>query len=281
MTEIWKGAPAAAALSKELILRREALEAGGIYPCLAIVRVGEKDDDLAYERGAEKRCEKIGIRVKKFVLPADADRQSVLSLIRRINEDDAIHGCLMFRPLQDKQTEAEASLLLDPAKDVDCMTRAAQASVFSGKGEGYPPCTAEACMAMLKHYGCDPAGKRVTVIGRSMVIGRPVSMLLLSANATVTICHTGTADLPAACRNAEILISAAGRPGIVRREHVSPGQVILDVGISVDENGNLCGDVAADEVTPSADALTPVPGGIGAVTTAVLAKHVIEAAEKR
>lgn len=280
MAELLKGAPAAKAITAELKTCSDALRGRGIVPCLAIVRVGNREDDLSYERGAVKRCEKAGIEVRHFLLPETLRDSQLTETIRTINDDAAIHGCLMFRPLPDRTMEQKACELLDPAKDVDCMTERSLASVFTGNDEGYPPCTAQACMELLDYYGIDPAGKRVTVIGRSLVIGKPVSMMLQFRNATVTMCHTKTVDMPAICREADILVAAAGRAGLVTREYVTEGQTVIDVGINVDKNGKLCGDVAFDEVEPVVSAITPVPAGVGSVTTAVLAKHVIEAAEK-
>jgi len=280
MSEILKGAPVANAITEDLVTRVEKLKANGINPTLAILRVGERGDDIAYERGAIKRCEKIGIQVNHFLLSEDCSRDQLLKTIDTINKDTSIHGCLMFRPLADKATEAAACDLLDPAKDVDCMTSGSLATVFSGNGSGYPPCTAQACIEILKHYGVDPCGKRAVVVGRSLVIGRPVGMLLMQANATVTICHTKTKDMPKVCREAEILIAAVGKAGTVDASFVNPSQVVLDVGINVDAEGKLCGDVSFDEVCEQVSAITPVPAGVGSVTTAVLAKHVVEAAEK-
>ena len=280
MARILKGAPVAAALTESLTARAAALEARGTVPALAILRVGERGDDLAYERGAMSRCAKIGVAVKQFLLPADCTRAQLLDAIGQINADPGIHGCLMFRPLPDKRMEAEACGLLLPEKDVDCMTAGALAGVFSGKGTGFPPCTAQACMEILDYYGVDCAGKRAAVIGRSLVIGKPAAMMLLARNSTVTICHTKTADMPAVCREADILIAAAGRAGVVDAAYTNPEQVVIDVGINVDAQGNLCGDVDFSAVEPCVSAITPVPGGVGAVTTTVLAKHVIEAAEK-
>ena len=281
MANIWKGAPVAKALTEQLVERREKLEAAGITPALAILRIGERGDDIAYETGAMKRCDKVGITVRQFLLPAECTKEELTDTIRRINEDDTIHGCLMFRPLPDKEMEAEACALLSPEKDVDGMTMGSLAAVFAGKGGGYPPCTAEACVEMLDYYGVDPEGKRVTVIGRSLVIGRPLAMMLQTRNATVTACHTRTADEVGTCRNAEILVSSAGKAGLVKKEYVVPGQIVIDVGINVDADGKICGDVAFDEVEPIVEAITPVPAGVGSVTTAVLAKHVIMAAEKK
>lgn len=277
---MWKGAPAAAALMEDLTGRIERLSGAGVTPTLAIVRVGERPDDRAYETGAVKRCEKAGVAVKRFPLPAGCSALELRAVLEHINAVSEIHGCLMLRPLPDPAMEEMACALLDPKKDVDCMTPAALAGVFAGKGWGYPPCTAQACLELLNYYGTDLTGKRAVVVGRSLVIGKPVSMLLQAENATVTMCHTRTVDLPAVCRGAEVLIAAAGRANLLGAAHVSPGQVVLDVGINVDESGKLCGDVKFDEAEPVVSAITPVPGGVGAVTTAVLVKHVVEAAER-
>lgn len=280
MAEQWKGAPVAQALTERLIVKADQLKRQGIVPTLAIVRVGERPEDLSYERGALKRCEKVGIRVKQFTLPKEAGHGDLMEVIQQINADREIHGCLLFRPLPAHMAEEAICAALDPAKDVDGITAGSLASVFTGSGAGYPPCTAQACMEILEHYGCDLTGKRAVVVGRSLVVGRPLSMLLLRKNATVTVCHTRTADLPAECRRAEVLIAAAGVANMIGRDHLAPGQLVLDVGINVDQDGNLVGDVdfaAADEI---AGAVTPVPGGVGAVTTSVLAAHVLQAAEQ-
>lgn len=277
---MWKGAPAAAALMEDLTGRIERLSGAGMTPTLAIVRVGERPDDRAYETGAVKRCEKAGVAVKRFPLPAGCSALELRAVLEHINAVSEIHGCLMLRPLPDPAMEEMACALLDPKKDVDCMTPAALAGVFAGKGWGYPPCTAQACLELLKYYKTALTGKRAVVVGRSLVIGKPVSMLLQAENATVTMCHTRTVDLPAVCRGAEVLIAAAGRANLLGADHVSPGQVVLDVGINVDKDGKLCGDVKFDEAEPVVSAITPVPGGVGAVTTAVLVKHVVEAAER-
>jgi len=279
MAQILKGAPVAAALSEGLMKRAEDLRSSGISPALAILRVGERPEDVSYETGAVKRCEKIGIQVKRFPLPASCGQEALLNAVREINGDSAIHGCLVLRPLPSQADEAAVCALLSPEKDVDCMTDRSLAGLFTGKG--CPPCTAQACIELLDYYGVRLQGKRVVVIGRSLVIGKPVSMLLQARDATVTMCHTKTVDLPAVCRDAEVLIAAAGKAGLVDRRFTAPGQTIVDVGINVDEHGKLCGDVNFSEVEPVVEAITPVPAGVGSVTTAVLAKHVIEAAERR
>lgn len=281
MAEIWKGAPVAAAMTERLAERVRRLREKGVEPTLAVLRVGERPDDIAYERGAVSRCEKTGVAVRPVRLPDGCSREELLDSIQRINEDESIHGCLMFRPLPNKEDEWAACDLLAPEKDVDGITPGALSTVFSGRGAGYPPCTAQACIELLDYYGVSLKGKRVAVIGRSMVIGKPVAMLLQSRDATVTMCHTKTVDMPAVCRSAEILIAAAGKAGLVDGRFVTAGQVVLDVGINADKDGGLCGDVAFEAVEPIVGAITPVPAGIGSVTTAVLAKHIVEAAEKK
>ena len=282
MAKLLLGLPVADALTEALSQRVEELAKRGVTPTLAIVRVGERDDDLSYERGALKRCAKVGIAVRQFVLPSDCSQEELMAVIDEVNTDAAINGCLMFRPLPKTLDEAAACAALDPAKDVDCITEGSLYGVFANRPIGFAPCTAEACIEVLDHYGYDLTGARVTVVGRSLVIGKPVSMMLQARNATVTMCHTRTRDLAAECRDAEILVVAAGHIGTVGADAVAPGQVVIDVGINWDEAaGKLCGDVAFDEVEPRVAAITPVPRGMGSVTTAVLAKHVIVAAERQ
>ena len=280
MAQLLKGLSAANALTDVLAERAAALNEKNVIPTLAILRVGERPDDISYETGAMKRCSKVGIAVRHFLLKADCATDELLNTIREINADPSIHGCLMFRPLPDKAMEEAACALLSPEKDVDCMTAASLTAVFTGNGAGYPPCTAQAVLELLDHYGVELSGKRVCVIGRSLVIGKPVSMMLQARNATVTMCHTKTLNLAQTCRDAEILVVAAGKAGMADGSFAAPGQIIVDVGIHVNEEGKLCGDVLFDEAEPIVEAITPVPGGVGSVTTAVLAKHVIQAAEK-
>ena len=280
MAELLKGAPVACALTEELAARCAALRERGVVPTLAIVRVGEREDDLSYERGAFKRCEKVGIEARRVLLSADVSQDELLTAIEDINADPAVHGCLMFRPLPKHLDDEAARRALDPRKDMDGITDGSLAAVYAGTDGGYPPCTAAACVALLKHYNVPIKGKRVVVIGRSLVIGKPVSLLLLAEHATVTICHSRSENLPAICREADILVVAAGKAGMVGAESVRAGQIVLDVGIHVGADGNLCGDTRFAEVEPIVEAITPVPGGVGAVTTAILASHVIEAARR-
>lgn len=279
MTKILAGKPVADRITEELSKRRAALNDRGILPCLAILRVGENDGAKSYERNAIKRCEKIGIEVKSIVLPENASQEELLSAVDSINADDSIHACLMFRPLPRMLMEREICERLKPEKDVDCMTSASLAAVFSGSGTGFAPCTAQSCIEILEHYGTELEGKNAAVIGRSLVVGKPVSMLLQARNATVTMCHSKSRNLPEICRKADIIIAAIGSAGVVDESYVNPHQIVIDVGINVSEN-KICGDVDYDAVSDKVGAITPVPGGVGSVTTAVLCKHVIEAAER-
>ena len=280
MAEIWKGAPVSASLTDELITRANTLKSRGVVPCLAILRVGERADDLAYERGALKRCEKVGVEARQFTLPADTTQETLMAAISEINSNDKIHGCLMFRPLPKSLDEKAACAALDPKKDIDGITIGSLARIYAGTGEGYAPCTAQSCMELLNHYGVEVSGKRVAVIGRSLVIGRPVAMLLLAANGTVTLCHSRTRNMPDIVREADIVVVAVGKAESIGAEYFHTGQIVLDVGINWSEaKQKLVGDVDYDHVEPIVDAITPVPAGVGSVTTAVLCKHVIEAAE--
>ena len=281
MAVLLKGKPVADAIGEGLMPRIDALKAKGMTPTLAIVRVGERDDDLSYERGTEKRCATLGLGLRKFVLAAGCTQQDLMEVIAHVNGNDDIHGCLMFRPLSEHLDEAAACAALSPAKDVDGITQGSLYGVFANRPVGFPPCTAEACLQVLAHYGYDLTGADVTVLGRSLVIGKPVSIMLQAANATVTMCHTRTRDLVAKCREADILVVAVGRACTVGADAVAPGQVVIDVGINWDEKADkFCGDVDFNAAEPVVAAITPVPGGVGSVTTAVLAKHVVEAAER-
>ena len=281
MSELLKGAPVAAALTERAAEKAGSLVARGITPTLAIVRVGERADDLSYERGALKRCEKVGVSVRRFAFPEGVRQEELLAVIERINADPSIHGCLIFRPLPAGLDEAAVCAALDPAKDVDCVTEGSLFGVLSGRPKGLPPCTAQAVLAVLDHYDVPLEGARVCVVGRSLVIGRPVAMMLLARNATVTMCHTRTADLAAECRRADVLVAAAGHAGAIGEACLSEGQVVVDVGINWDEREQrLVGDVDLASAEKIVRAVTPVPGGVGAVTTAVLATHVVEAAER-
>ncbi len=275
------GKEVTAALNERIKADVAVLNEKGIKPTLGIIRVGERPDDLSYERGATKRCETLGVEYKKYLLPADVSQEELLKVIDEVNNDDNIHGVLMFRPLPKHIDQTVVENALAAEKDVDCQTDASLGGVFTGKKVGFPPCTPQACMEILDHYGIDCTGKKAVVIGRSLVVGKPAAMMLIKKNATVTVCHTKTVDMPAVTREADIVIVAAGRAGVVGAEYVSEGQTIIDVGINVNEEGKLCGDVDYAAVEPIVDAITPVPGGVGSVTTSVLVGHVVEAAMRK
>ena len=280
MAQIWKGAPVAAALNEKTKAQAEALREKDVIPTLAIIRIGERPDDIAYETGACKRAAAVGVAVLQLVLSENASEQELEQTIYMVNDDPHIHGVLLLRPLPKTMNEERLVGLLAPEKDVDGITDGSLCGVFTGKKIGYAPCTAQACMEILEYYGVDCTGKKATVVGRSLVVGRPVAMMLMEKNATVTICHTRTKDLSQQMQQAEIVIAAAGRRGMFGADCFHEGQLVLDVGIHFNEEGKMCGDVRTAEVEPIVDAITPVPGGVGAVTTAVLMSHVVQAAQR-
>ena len=274
------GKEVVSALNEKIIADVKVLNDKGVTPTLGLIRVGEKEDDLSYERAACKRCETLGVGYEKLTLPEDVSQEELIATIKKVNNDNNIHGVLMFRPLPSHLDEAVIVNTLSPAKDVDGITDGSMVGVFASTNQGFPPCTARACMEILKHYKIDCTGKRTVVVGRSLVIGKPVAMMLIKENATVTICHTRTVDMPAVVREAELVIVAAGRAGVIDDSYLSAGQTVIDVGINFTDEGKLCGDVDFAKAEPIVEAITPVPGGVGAVTTSVLVGHVVEAAKR-
>lgn len=279
MAQLLTGKEVVASMKDDLLARVEALAARGVVPTLAIVRMGERPDDLSYERTAIKRAEGLGIAVRLFALAADATEAELEAVITQVNADDSIHGCLMFRPLPAHIDEMRICDMLAPEKDIDGISKASLAGVFTDEPHGFPPATAQACLEILDHYGIPVEGKHVVVVGRSLVIGKPVAMMLLGRNASVTVCHSKTEDLVFLTRLADIVICATGRARAYGAVYFSPGQTVLDVGINFDADGNLCGDVDFDAVEPFVGAITPVPGGLGSVTTSATLSHVVRAAE--
>lgn len=277
--EILKGLPVANAINEKLMEQVKSIE--GPLPHLAIIRVGERPDDCSYERGAVKKMDKVGVRCTTYTFDADIDNETFQAEFDKINENPDIDGILMLRPLPKQLDEKQIENKIDPRKDLDGISPLNLAKVYAGDESGYAPCTAEAVIEMLDYAGIDIKGKMVTVVGRSLVIGKPVSMLLMKRNATVTVCHTKTVDMAGTCKNAEILVAAAGSARMIKKEYVADGAVVIDVGINVDDEGNLCGDVDFDAISDIAAAATPVPGGVGSVTTSVLAKHLVKAAMAR
>ena len=257
------------------------LETLSFVPKLAIVRVGENPDDMSYERGATKKLKSFGLDMASYVFPQDISDEAFKKAFKDINEDDEVTGILLLRPLPRTINEKDIENMIDPKKDLDGISPINIAKVFAGDTTGFSPCTAEAVIEVLKAYDIELTGKRVTVVGRSIVVGKPVSMLLLKENATVTMTHTRTVNLKKTCSDAEIVIAAAGRAKMLNSDYCGQDAVMIDVGINVDENGKLCGDVDYATLDGKASAATPVPGGVGTVTTAVLAKHLIQAAKMR
>lgn len=274
--EILKGADVVSAMNQEM---KSALAASDYVPLLAVIRVGQKPDDMSYERSAVRRMETVGLRCRTYVYEESITNDSFAEEFRKINNDPEVDGILLLRPLPAHIDEAAIENMIDPEKDVDGISPCNMARVFSGDETGFAPCTAEAVIEMLRHAGIPLSGRRVTIVGRSLVVGRPLAMLCIKENATVTVCHTKTVDITAACRQAEILIACAGRARMIDGTYVGKDAVIIDVGINVDAQGKLCGDVDLASVTDIAGLATPVPGGVGTVTTSVLAKHVIRAAK--
>ena len=280
MATILKGAPVVAAMNERNAALCEQLKAKGITPTLAVVRVGEREDDLSYERGVMTRCGKVGVAVRQFVLPADATQEQLLRVLDEVNTDDGIHGCLLFRPLPKQFDDRTVRAALRPEKDIDGITDGSLAGVFTNTAVGYPLCSAQACLDVLGFYYIPLSCKRAVVVGRSLVVGKPAAMMLDRENATVTLCNSRSLNLPEVCREADVVVVAMGKMGFIGAEHLRAGQVVVDVGIHVNAEGKLCGDVRFDEAEPLVEAITPVPGGVGTVTTSVLVGHVVDAAEK-
>lgn len=273
MANTLTGTPAAAEIYVQVREHAAALDAP---PCLAAVSVGAQPDDLAYLRSIAQAAAGCGVAVRPVPLPADCAPEALTDTLRALSTDGAVHGVLLLRPLPEALRAQEILDTLDARKDVDGMTTASLGALVTGAA-GFAPCTAEACMELLRAHGIDPAGRRVTVVGRSLVIGRPAALLLTRADATVTLCHRKTPDLAARCRDADILLAAAGAPGLITTDFVRPGQIVLDAGATALPDGTLRGDVAPDAAAIAV--CTPVPGGIGSVTTALLLRHTVQAAE--
>ena len=272
------GKEVTASLNEEIEEKVKTLKEHQVMPKLGIIRIGEKQDDIAYERNAIKRCEKLSVAYEKFLLPEDVTEEIVIDTIQKLNKAEDIHGVLIFRPLPSHLDEEKILNTLAVEKDVDGITNLSMAGIFAGKEMGYAPCTASACIRILDHYGIDCTGKKVVVIGRSLVVGKPAAMMLIKKNATVTVCHTRTVDMPSVVKEADIVVVAAGKAGVIDGSYLREGQIVIDVGINVNEEGKLCGDVNFEEAEKIVEAITPVPRGVGGVTTSILLEHVVDAA---
>ena len=276
----YRGMPAVKAMAEEFKSRVAALKERGVYPKLAVVRAGEREDDIAYEKGIMKRFGTVEAEVEVIKLPIDIDEESFEETIRRLNEDEKVHGILVFRPLPKQLDDNRLKEIIRPDKDVDSISMANAAKVFAGDKTGYASCTAQAVMELLEHNKIDLTGKKVAIVGRSLVVGKPLAMLMLGRNATVTVCHTRTKNIAEECKRADILVACAGSAKMIKRDFTNPDQIVVDVGINF-VDGAMCGDVDYDDVAEHVAAITPVPGGVGTVTTSVLLKHTLESAERR
>jgi methylenetetrahydrofolate dehydrogenase (NADP+)/methenyltetrahydrofolate cyclohydrolase len=281
MAEILKGKPVADAIKAELINRVEKLKTRGITPKLGIIRVGARPDDLFYEGGAKKTCQGVGMDSEVFEFPETIDQASFEKAVKEIGAKKDVNGILMFSPLPKTLDERKIRTLIPVEKDVDCLTIGGAAKVFTDDPTGFPPCTPTACMEMLHFYNIPIKGRKCVVLGRSLVVGKPMAMLLLREHGTVTICHSRTQNLPDVCKDAEILVAAVGRAKMVKADFVKPGQIVIDVGINADPDnpGKYCGDVDFGEAEPIVEKISPVPAGVGSVTTSVLCKHTLLACE--
>ncbi|NLL34657.1 MAG: bifunctional 5,10-methylenetetrahydrofolate dehydrogenase/5,10-methenyltetrahydrofolate cyclohydrolase [Clostridiales bacterium] len=281
MAKALSGKEVVSSINKSIKGEVSFLSDRGIVPKLAIVRVGERGDDISYERGASNRCAKVGVEVKKILLPDEVPQDRLLSEIEDLNKDETVHGILILRPLPRHIDDSLIRNAIRPEKDVDGITDGSMVGVYTGEDIGFPPCTPQACMEILDYYGIDVTGMNAVVIGRSLVVGKPAALMLIKRNATVTVCHTRTVDTPSISKAADLLIVSAGRAGIVGKDYLREGQIVIDVGINVNDEGKLCGDVDYEAADAIVEAVTPVPGGVGTVTTSVLVKHVVLAAKRQ
>jgi methylenetetrahydrofolate dehydrogenase (NADP+)/methenyltetrahydrofolate cyclohydrolase len=280
MAMILKGTEVTEVLDKKMEKEVARLTAQGVTPTLVTLRVGEREDDISYERAATRRAEKVGVAVKNRALPTTISQEELIGIIRDLNTDMSVHGVLLLRPLPKHIDETVARNTLVPQKDVDGTTDLSLAGVFVGTDTGYAPCTPQACMEILDHFAINVEGKKAVVVGRSLVAGKPIAMMLLERNATVTICHSHTLDLATVVGEADIVITCVGKAKMFDTSFLSNGQVVIDVGINVADDGSLVGDVDDDAALNVVAAITPVPGGVGIVTTSVLVKNVVDAALK-
>lgn len=267
----------AADVRAEVAAKTQVLAAQGVVPGLTVVLVGEDPASQIYVRNKDKAASGAGFRVQTVRLAADASQTEVLEVVRGLNQDAAVHGILVQLPLPDGLDDTEVVHAIDPAKDVDGLHRANVGRLWRGE-DGPVPCTPAGCVVLLDRCEIPIEGRRAVVIGRSQLVGKPLAALLLARHATVTLAHSRTKDLPALCREAEILVAAVGRAGMVRGDWIRPGAAVLDVGINRGEDGKLCGDVAFEEALEVAGAITPVPGGVGPMTIAMLLENTARAA---
>lgn len=281
MSLILNAKPVVQAIKNNLREEADQLKLGGVQPTLGIIRVGSRPDDVFYENSIIKNCQSIGIETKKYILDQNVGMQEFKEVLRAANQDTLVHGILLFRPLPKQLDEIVIKYVINPAKDIDCMHPLNLAKVFEGDTQGLVPCTPAAVMEMLKHYEINLQGANVVIMGRSMVVGKPLSMMLLQENATPTICHSKTRNMQEISQRADIIIAAMGKAKLIDDSYITGDSVVIDVGINDAENGKICGDVNFEEVVDKVQSITPVPGGVGSVTTAILLRHVILACKNQ
>lgn len=277
--EIIDGAALAASIREECARRASALTAAGRRPGLAVVLVGDSPASAVYVRHKIKDCAQVGIHSELLHLPADTSEDDLLGHVRRLNDDPAIHGILVQLPLPAQIRERRVIETISPSKDVDGFHVASAGALMTGQ-PGFAPCTPFGVMRMLEHAGVALRGAEAVVVGRSNIVGKPQAMMLLAADATVTVCHSRTADLAAHTRRADVLVAAVGRTRMITGDMIKPGAVVIDVGMNRDEQGRLCGDVDFDSAARVAGRITPVPGGVGPMTRAMLLVNTLDATER-
>ncbi len=274
------GKAIAAALRSEIAEETAALKRQGITPGLAVILVGDDPASQTYVRNKQKACAEVGFYGEQINLPATTTQEELLAVVKELNAREDIHGILCQLPLPRGLNDSAVIAAIDPAKDVDAFHAENVGHIMIGD-QRFLPCTPAGVMELIHRSGITVEGKHCVVIGRSNIVGKPMAMLLLQENGTVTICHSRTRDLAAICRQADILVAAVGRAKFVTADMVKPGATVIDVGINRDENGKLCGDVDFDAVEPIAGAITPVPGGVGPMTIAMLLKNTLTAAKAK
>ncbi|WP_409228568.1 bifunctional 5,10-methylenetetrahydrofolate dehydrogenase/5,10-methenyltetrahydrofolate cyclohydrolase [Gudongella sp. SC589] len=280
MTEILKGNVVAASIKEDMATRIAALKEKGIVPTLGIIRLGSNPGDVSYEKSIIKACEKIDIQAKVYERETSMTTEELVALMEELNSDEEISGILLFRPLPKHIDEEVIRSAISPDKDVDCMHPLNLEKIFEGNMTGFAPCTPKAAMEILIYNDIQLEGSKVAVVNRSMVVGKPLVMMLLEKNATVTICHSRTKELSEITKDADIVVTALGKPKFFGEEFFNPDSIVIDVGVGMTEDGKLSGDVDYENVSEKVSMITPVPGGVGSVTTTILLNQVVLAAEK-
>jgi methylenetetrahydrofolate dehydrogenase (NADP+) / methenyltetrahydrofolate cyclohydrolase len=279
MDKLLSGKEVSLNLISKLKKRIIKLRCEGVVPAAAFIRVGSNRDDITYQNSILKTCNNVGVTTVLHELEEDITTEALIELITNLNEKNGIHGIMIFRPLPEGIDEELINSSISPDKDVEGMNPINLAKVFAGHYDGFAPCTATAVMEILKYYDISLKGKHAVILGRSMVVGKPLSMMLLKEDETVTLCHSKTENIGEIARTADVLVAAMGRPNTVGVDYIKPGAIVIDVGINVDQNGKIHGDVNFEEVEKIASMITPVPGGVGSVTTAILIKNIVKAAK--